>query len=412
MTTQAEPDPTAELPAFPQERSTRCPFDPPAAYRDWRQTAGLRKARLWDGSQVWMVTRYEDIRTALRDPRVSADVRHPGFPRVAPGSRIPGPEDEVGFARTDDPRHAEHRRMLTRFFTVKSTESMRQDIEDVVSGNLDRMTAHGRSADLVAEFALPVPSEVIARLLDVPYEDHVFFQENARKLFDLTLSAAEVRAASQALAAYLLQHLERKEREPGDDLLSRLVTERIVTGELTRRQAVPMAMALLVAGHETTATMIALGTLVLLRHPDQLALVRDTDDPRVVAGAVEEILRHLTIADNVIVRVAGEDLTIGGQLVRAGEGLVFSLPSGNRDEAFLGTDADALDIRRPATGHLAFGYGPHQCLGQNLARVELQIALPALLRRLPDLRLAIPFEDVAFRRNTALYGLNELPVTW
>ncbi|WP_399896532.1 cytochrome P450 [Streptomyces sp. BBFR51] len=412
MTTQAEPDPTAELPAFPQERSAQCPFDPPAAYRDWRQTAGLRKARLWDGSQVWMVTRYEDIRTALRDPRVSADARHPGFPRVSPGTRVPGPEDEVVFARTDDPRHAEHRRMLTRFFTVKRAESMRQDIENVVSDNLDRMTAHGRSADLVTEFALPVPSEVIARLLDVPYEDHAFFQENSRRLFDFTASAAEVRGASEALTAYLLRHLERKLRQPGDDLLSRLVTERIATGQLTRQQAAPMAMALLVAGHETTATMIALGTLALLRHPDQLALVRDTDDARVVAGAVEEILRHLTIADNVVVRVAREDLTLAGQPVRAGEGLVLSLPSGNRDEAFRGTDPDALDVRRPATGHLAFGYGPHQCLGQNLARVELRIALPALLRRLPGLRLAIPFEDVAFRRNTALYGLNELPVTW
>ncbi|XKK61350.1 cytochrome P450 [Streptomyces sp. ARC32] len=411
MTTQAQPDRTAELPAFPQERSARCPFDPPAPYRDWRQTAGLRKARMWDGRQVWMVTRYEDIRTVLSDARISADVRRPDFPRVSPGAR-PRPEDEVPFAAMDDPRHAEHRRMLTRFFTVKRVGSMRRDIEDVVHDTLERMVAHGRPADLVGAFALPVPSEVIARLLDVPQEDHAFFQNNSQKVFDFTAPAAETRAAVEALSTYLYEHLGRKGREPGDDLLSQLAVERIATGELTRREATPMAMALLIAGHETTANMIALGTLTLLRHPDQLALVRDTDDPRVVAGAVEELLRYLTVADNVVVRVARDDLTIGGQLVRAGEGLVISLPSGNRDEAFLGTDADALDVRRPATGHLAFGYGIHQCLGQNLARVELQIALPALLRRLPTLRLAIPFEDVAFRQQTGFYGVTELPVTW
>ncbi|MFF2076125.1 cytochrome P450 [Kitasatospora sp. NPDC058162] len=169
---------------------------------------------------------------------------------------------------------------------------------------------------------------------------------------------------------------------------------------------------MLLAGHETTANMIALGTLTLLRHPDQLARLRETDDPRLIADAVEGLLRYLTIADSGIVRFVQEDTTIGGQPVRAGEGLIFSLPAANRDSAFLQDDPDRFDIHRQARGHLAFGYGTHQCLGQNLARTELQIALPTLLRRLPELRLAVPFEDVRFRSHTLAYGIAELPVAW
>lgn len=224
MTTQTDSDHTAAagLPAFPQERSAQCPFDPPAAYRDWRQTEGLQRARMWDGSQVWVVTRYEDIRTALGDPRVSADVTRPGFPRISPGSGARRRKEEIVFARMDDPRHAEHRRMLTRFFTVKRAEAMRPDIEKLVHDSLDHMIASGKPADLVSQFALPVPSKVIALLLDIPYEDHAFFQDNSQKLFDLSAPATEVRAAVEALSSYLFEHIDRKGREPGDDLVGLL----------------------------------------------------------------------------------------------------------------------------------------------------------------------------------------------
>jgi cytochrome P450 len=157
--------------------------------------------------------------------------------------------------------------------------------------------------------------------------------------------------------------------------------------------------------------MIALGTLALLQHPEEAARIRDTDDPVLVASAVEELLRHLTIVHSLVARVAAEDVTIGGQLVRAGEGLLMNLPAGNRDAAFL-ADADAFDIDRNVRGHLAFGYGVHQCLGQTLARAELQIALPALLRRLPGLRLAVPLEELRFRHDMSIYGVHELPVAW
>jgi cytochrome P450 len=407
--TEATTDPAASaVPAFPLDRSDRCPFDPPGEYQGWQQERGLQQVRLWDGRRIWAVTRYEDVRAGLRDPRVSADALHPGLPSLAASRRM-APE-EVIFPRMDDPQHAEQRRMLTRTFTVKQAEAMRPRVQEVVDDALDRMIDNGQPADLVTEFALPVPSRIIAVLLGVPYEDHAVFQTNSTTLLDLSATAEQAKAANAALATYILDLVGRREREPGDDLLSQLAT-RIASGELTREQVAYIARALLIAGHETTANMISLGTLTLLQHPDQLARVRDAEDPRTVADAVEEILRYQTIAENAAIRVAREDITIGGQLVRAGEGMIFCLPVANRDAAFL-DDPDSFSIDHQARGHVAFGYGIHQCLGQNLARVELQIALPTLLRRLPGLRLAVPFEEIPFHRKRVTFGTPRLPVAW
>lgn len=408
--TEATTDPAAPAtPAFPLERSGRCPFDPPGEYQSWQQAPGLQQVRLWDGSRAWAVTRHEDVRAALRDTRVSADALHPGLPSLAAGRKMT--PDEVTFVRMDDPQHAEQRRMLTRTFTVKQAEAMRPRVQEVVDDALDQMIRDGQPADLVTGFALPVPSRIIAVLLGVPYEDHDFFQASSKTLLDLSATVEQVQAAKDALATYLHDLVGRKEREPADDLLSQLATERIASGELTRQQVVNIARTLLIAGHETTASMISLGTLTLLQHPDQLVRVRDTDDPRTVANAVEELLRYQTIAENAIVRVAREDITIGGQLVHAGEGLLFCLPVANRDEGFL-DDPDSFSIDHQPRGHVAFGYGIHQCLAQNLARVELQVALPTLLRRLPGLRLAVPFEEVEFHRKRVTFGTTRLPVAW
>jgi cytochrome P450 len=213
------------------------------------------------------------------------------------------------------------------------------------------------------------------------------------------------------LFGYLRELVARKEAEPGDDLISRLLREHVAAGDIDRDTVAMNGHILLNAGHETTANMIALGTLFLLRHPDDLARIRDTDDPKVVAGAVEELLRHLTIVHSLVARIAVEDVTIGGQLIRAGEGMVMNLPAGNRDPEFL-AEPDEFDIGRDVRGHVAFGHGTHQCIGQILARAELEIALPTLLRRLPDLQLAVPFEELRFRGDMSIYGVHELPVTW
>jgi cytochrome P450 len=180
---------------------------------------------------------------------------------------------------------------------------------------------------------------------------------------------------------------------------------------MTRTEAVHMGVAMLIAGHETTATMISLGTLALLQNPDQLALVRDTDDPKVIGGAVDELLRYLTIVQTGVRRVAKEDIEIGGVTIHAGEGMIFDLHAANWDpEAF--PEADRLDITRSARQHQGFGYGPHQCLGQNLARLELQVVYGTLYRRIPTLRLAAPIEQLAFDRTGTTYGVACLPVAW
>jgi cytochrome P450 len=230
-------------------------------------------------------------------------------------------------------------------------------------------------------------------------------------MLDMEASEEEHLQATMALFGYLYELIERKEREPGEGLLSRVVGDHVVTGELSREALCANAVLLLEAGHETTASMIGLSALYLLRNPDQLARVRDTDDPVVIAMAVEELLRYLTIVTSLVDRIATEDVEIGGQLIRAGEGLIINLPAGNRDSAFL-DDPDTFDIDRTNRAHVAFGYGTHQCIGQILARAEVEIAVPTLLRRIPNLRLAAPLEELSFRSDMGVYGVHALPVTW
>jgi cytochrome P450 len=195
-------------------------------------------------------------------------------------------------------------------------------------------------------------------------------------------------------------------------VLSQLATEHVKTGALTQREAASMGVLLLVAGHETTANMIALGTLTLLEHPDQLAALRDADDPKLVAAAVEELLRYLTIVHAGLRRIALADIEIGGQTIRAGDGVIMALDAGNRDEQAFAEDPNRLDIGRDANPHVAFGFGVHQCLGQPLARLELQVVYGTLYRRIPSLRLAADLEQVPFKDDGAIYGVYELPVTW
>jgi cytochrome P450 len=213
------------------------------------------------------------------------------------------------------------------------------------------------------------------------------------------------------LRDYLRTLVERKNGDPSDDLLSRLIVEQLRTGQMDIEDIVSMGLLLLIAGHETTANMIALGTVALLENPDQLAELRDTDDPKLVANAVEELLRYLTIVHNGRRRVALEDIEIGGEVIRAGEGVVIATEVANRDEAAF-PDPDTLDIHRAARHHVAFGYGVHQCLGQPLARVELQVVYSTLYRRIPSLALAVPVDELPFKHDMAIYGVHALPVTW
>ncbi|WP_326613439.1 cytochrome P450 [Streptomyces scopuliridis] len=396
---------TNELPSIPGTRDSRCPFAPPAEYTDWRESDGLRRVTLRNGQTAWAVNRFEDIRAVLSDPTVSADGTNPNLPKTVPvDESVP-----LFFQMKDDPEHARLRKMLTKHFTVKRVNELRPRIQRLADEHLDQMISKGHPADLVRDFALPIPSLVISLMLGVPYSDHDFFQRNSTAVLSADSSADEQQQATGRLFGYLLDLLNRRESEPGDDILSQLLTEHVATGELTREEAAMNGVALLVAGHETTAKMITLGTLVLLRNPDQLARVRDTDDQAVIAGAVEELLRYITFAE-MITRVATEDITVGGQVIKAGEGIALNLLSGNHDPSFF-KDPGAVDVDRNARGHVAFGFGVHQCLGQPLARAELQIALSTLLRRLPGLRLAVPFEQVTFRDDIGT-NVRNLPVAW
>ncbi|MEV4601860.1 cytochrome P450 [Amycolatopsis sp. NPDC049253] len=397
-----------EVPGFPMARAAGCPFDPPPRARELQEAGPLARVRLWDGSTPWLVTRYADQRALLADARVSADITRPGYPSPAP---LPPGGSAISFILMDNPEHARLRRMVTAPFTVRRIEALRPAVQKIVDDSLDAMLAGPNPVDLVEAFALPVPSLVICELLGVPYRDHDFFQANSKVIIKRDADPAERAAGHAALLGYLDELMGEKLAHRQDDLLSGLA-DRVEAGELTRAEAAQMGVLLLIAGHETTANMIALGTLTLLRHPDQLALVRETDDPAVIAGAVEELLRYLTITHNGRRRVAIEDIEIAGETIRAGEGLIMANDIANRDESVF-PDPDGLDVRRPdSRRHVAFGFGVHQCLGQPLARLELQVVCNTLYRRVPTLALAAGLDEIPFKHNGSVYGVYELPVTW
>ncbi|NKI41974.1 cytochrome P450 [Streptomyces physcomitrii] len=394
------------LTEVPAPRRSGCPFDPAPAYEQARRAEPVSRIRLWDGTWCWLVTRHQDVRTVLRDQRFSADSSRPGFPFLSPGRRVLG-TGRTSFIRQDDPEHARLRRMLTADFMVRRTEELRPRIQELADALLDTMTAHGRrEADLVPEFALPLPSVVICLLLGVPYADHGFFQRLSSVMLRTASSPAEISAAQDELQAYLADLAGRRRGQPDEGILSRLAAE----GELDDEEIASVGRLLLIAGHETTANMTALSVLALLRHPDQLARLR-AGGPQEHKAAVEELLRYLTIVQDGVVRLATEDVSLGGTAIAAGEGVLCMLSSANRDEAAFPGEA-GLDLGRDARRHLAFGFGVHQCLGQALARVELQVALGTLLSRLPELRLAVPFEEIRFRGDMLVYGVHALPVTW
>jgi hypothetical protein len=391
-------------------RDQGCPFDPPPPLGALREQQPVTRVRIWDGSTPWLITRYADQRALLADRAISADTTLPGYPHQSAATQARR-ACARSFITMDDPDHARLRRMLTRDFAVKRIEAMRPKIQRIADELIDGMLARTPPIDLVEHFGLALPSRVICELLGVPYEDHAFFQGSSRVLLSRTASAEDALAATRQLRDYLTGQITAKEKDPGEDLLSRLAVEQVRTGGLTRDELARMGLLLLVAGHETTANMISLGTLALLSHPDQLAELRETSDPVLIAGAVEEMLRYLTIVHSGRRRVALKDIEVGGQWIRAGEGLILANDTGNRDPGVF-AEPDQLDIHRNARQHVAFGFGVHQCLGQPLARVELQVVYGTLYRRIPALRLAVSIDEIPFKHDAAVYGVYELPVTW
>ncbi|MEY8014548.1 cytochrome P450 [Mycobacterium servetii] len=399
------------IPEYPMAREAGCPFAPPPDVMALAAAAPLSRVRIWDGSTPWLVTGYEEVRELFSDSRVSVDDRVPGFPHWNAGMLSTVHKRPRSVFTADGEEHTRFRRMLSKPFTFKRVEGLRPTIQQITDDHIDAMLAGPRPADLVAALALPVPSLVISQLLGVPYEDAEMFQEHATVGLARYATGEDTAKGAMSLNAYLARLVEAKMENPGEDAVSDL-GERVRAGELTVKEAAQLGTGLLIAGHETTSNMIGLGVLALLANPEQVPVIRDAADPKIVANAVEELLRYLSIIQNGQRRVALEDIAIAGEVIRAGEGIIIDLAPANWDaDAF--TEPDRLYLHRSgADRNVAFGYGRHQCVGQQLARAELQIVYRTLFRRIPTLSLAVPIEEVPFKHDRLAYGVYELPVTW
>ncbi|WP_197487971.1 cytochrome P450 [Rhodococcus sp. LB1] len=351
---------------------------------------------------VTAITRYDDVRELLGSGDV---VMGPSSEAQTSGTlaNIPG-----YFIYYDGPEHARIRRMVSRWFTVKNIQRLRPRIEEIVNESLDSFEALGGAGDFFSQFALHVPTRVICEILGIPFEDSGDFQQWTLDILSLSSATETAISAVAALRAYLRERVvvAKATAAARDDLISALITEN--EGEITDEEIVGIAMFVLIAGHETTANAITVGTLALLEHPDQAAAVRDDDS--VVRTAIEELLRYLSLAVGVH-RLVARDTTIAGRDFSVGERITFSLLAANNDPALVG-DLPELDISRKPVPHVGFGFGIHQCLGQHLARLELTVAIPAVLRRFPNLRVTVPAAEIEFRRDAPIYGVASLPVAW
>lgn len=384
------------MPEVPLEMR-RNGFDPVDELARIRDDEGVVRFTTPFGMPAFLICRYEDVREVFADGTRFSNA-------IAPFGQ-PGEDTSGQLLSLDPPDHTRLRRMLTPEFTVRRMRRLEPRITEIVDAALDDLEAAGRPADLVEHFALPVPSLVICELLGVPYADRAEFQDRTARMLDISLPAAEQDAVRREDRAYMASLVARAQADPGEDMLGMLVREH--GDDLTTDELIGISGLLLLAGHETTSNMLGLGTLALLRHPDQLALIRE--DPALVEPAIEELLRWLSIVHTPMPRVTTTEVRIAGHTIPAGSLVFPSLPAANRDPAVV-ENPEVLDVTRGSSRHVAFGHGVHHCLGAPLARMEMRIAFPALLRRFPGLALADDKAD--FRIFSAVYGLHSLHVTW
>jgi cytochrome P450 len=408
---------TEDVRTFPFEAEFQGEIAPDVA--ELRGRCPVNRVRLPNDMSAWLVLGYEEVQTVMSDARFSRAIRYTNR-RIATsaspnGSGCPHaaetpPERSLGM---DGPAHLALRRLAGQAFTVRRVDRLRPRIQEITDGLLDEMIASGPPADLMSAVAFPLPMLMICELLGLPAEDRERFGEWSRIMMNgrstAEISAEEIDAARAAFDDYLMGMIARKRETPADDLLSGLLAARDRGDQLTDGECVDLTEAMLVAGHTTTVSMIGLGVWRLFKHPDQLAMLKA--DASLIDGAVEEILRYQPQGTFGLPQIAAEDVELAGVRIQQGE-LVFA-PSycGNRDGRRF-PDSDRFDVTRPADGHLTFGHGPHFCLGAALARAELQIVFTTILRRFPDLRLAVPLADVPLRQKDFICSPEELPVAW
>jgi cytochrome P450 len=400
-----------ELPKIPATRT--CPFAPPEEYARLRDAGPVSEVELPGGKTAWAVTTIDAVRELLARRDVSSDPRRPNFPEPFPDTAgATDEEDEPSqlLIEMDPPRHSVYRRMLIPELTVRRVNALRPGIQALVDRLIDDMLAKGPAADLVTAYSLPIPSTVICQLLGISEDTHEFFQVRTETVLSKTASPTEKMTAHGELHAFLDEIVTAKETEPGKDILGRLVVKYRTTGELSHEMLVSTAVLLLLAGHETTANTISLGVLTFLEYPGQLEVLRA--DPAAAVGAADELVRFHSLGDVDISRTATADFELAGQHIVAGDGVLPVLSAANRDPSAF-DHPDEFDICRPdARHHVGFGYGGHQCLGQNLARAELEIACRTLFERIPGLRLAVPVEELDLKTDSQIFGVHSLPVTW
>ncbi|MCF6476079.1 cytochrome P450 [Nonomuraea sp. MG754425] len=383
-------------------------FDPVPELSALRDGEGIRRIPTPFGVDAWVVSRYADVREVLGDATRFSNGQNMVF-RAA--GRPQYTEEELRRLRAgnllafDPPEHTRLRRILTPEFTMRRMRRLEPRIHEIVRQHLDAMERDGSPADLVSAFALPIPSLVICELLGVPYADRDAFQRRTGKVLDISLPADERQAAGLEQRAYMGELVARAQAEPGEDMLGMLVREH--GDDLSAEELAGVGSLLLLAGHETTSNMLGLGTLALLRHPDQLDLLRK--EPERIGATVEELLRWLSIVHSGTGKIVTTDVELSGIRIPAGELVVCALPAANRDPAFI-ADPDRLDITRGDLGHVAFGHGVHHCLGAPLARMEMRIAFPALFERFPGLRESGSAPE--FRSFNVVYGLSAFEVAW
>ncbi len=383
-------------------------FELPPELENLRERRPIGRMVYGDGHVGWLVTSYSLARTVLADSRFSsrADLARIPVKLSAEAEQARKDIPPGVFHRMDPPEHTRYRRLLVGHFTVRKMESLVPDVERVVEDRLTAVEQAGPPADLMRDFAKVVPLYVVSQVLGVPEDEHDRFVRHVSVLFDQESAAEDVAAATRAIHTQFLEFVDSKKRAGAqEDVLGHLAG----SGELPDEEVATVGMVLLTAGYESTANMLALGLLALLEHPDQRA--KALSDPDRLERAVEELLRYLSVTHIGPIRTALQDVELGGEKVKAGDSVSIALPAANRDPQQFACPA-ALDIDNSPVGHLAFGYGVHQCLGQHLARHILRTSYAAVFRRFPALRLAEAAEDLEVCAAKPVLGVSRLPVVW
>ena len=398
MTTSREPR------NYPFGEAVRLELDP--TYEELREHEPVARVRLPYGGDAWLVTKYDDAKTVLSDPRFS---RAAALGRDVPRS-VPVIQNRPSILSTDPPEHGRLRKLIAKGFTMRRTEQLRARAQEVVDGLLDAMEEQGPPADLVEALNMPLPITIICEMLGVPYEDRGQFRVWSDRALAITaFTPDEVTAAMDSLTDYIAGLVEQRRKSPTDDVLGTLVIARDEEDRLSEDELVNFGVTLLVAGHETTANQLGNFMYTLFTNPDRLAELRA--DLELVPAAVEELLRITPLGGSAgFPRIATEDVELSGVKIAAGDA-VFSGQAGNRDPAVFDLPAE-IDFHRESNPHIAFGHGVHHCVGAPLARMELQVAISTLLRRFPKLELAVPVEEVEFKKGRLVRGLAALPVRW